>query len=61
MEDRPDDQFSVESILGDSFGTDVRLTFNELMVIDWVLCAGSGLMASISDIMGWKDLRVCVW
>ena len=41
----------------------IRLTRNELLLLDWVLCLQSGLMVAVAeDIVGdWHDFRMRVW
>jgi len=41
----------------------IRLTRNELLLLDWVLCMQSGLMISVAeDIVGdWHEFRMRVW
>ena len=52
-----------DSILDDIPSSDaIRLTRSELLLLDWVICSGSSLMAPISeDLMAWQDFRLQIW
>ena len=40
----------------------IRLTRGELLLLDWVLCTGSSLLAPITeDLMSWQDFRLVLW
>ena len=47
----------------DLLGSDqVRLTRNELLLMDWSLCTGSGMMAPlVLDLLDWHRLRMEIW
>ena len=53
----------LDNILSDMLPADtVRLTRGELLLLDWVLCTGSSLMAPIADdLFEWHDFRLSLW
>jgi hypothetical protein len=59
--DRPEDQWD-DLLQGVGSPDSIRLTRGELLLLDWVLCTGSSLMAGVSDdLMAWHVFRITLW